>query len=336
MAGHHLGNKTKSSLSILGLVFISFVWGVGFVVMKDAVSAAAPLYVLAFRFGIAALPLVIIFFKSFLTATKGDYLRGLLVGLAITAAYLFQAYGAKYTTASKNSLITASYTIFIPFIAWLLFKRKPKITSILFAIIAFVGIGFICIDSFDEINIGDIFTLLSGLCLGIQMVLLSEFSKKTSPRFLTVMQFVVGTVICFAFAPLEGSFPTYMFTDFSLLWRVLFLGLVCTLMCILIQGECQKHLSVTISGLIMSSESLFGALGGIVLNNDSFTLMMIIGMVLLIIAIVGEQCTPLIIERIKSKHNTPIESDSFSNDEEEGAVSLTEESTDTQSNKREK
>lgn len=309
MAEKHLSNKAKSSLSIIGLVFISFVWGVGFVVMKDAVSAASPLYVLAFRFGIAALPLVFIFFKSFLTATKGDYLRGLLVGLAITAAYLFQAYGAKYTTASKNSLITASYTIFIPFIAWLFFKRKPKITSILFAIIAFVGIGFICIDTFDEINIGDIFTLLSGLCLGIQMVLLSEFSKKTSPRFLTVMQFVVGTVICFAFAPLESSFPTYMFTDLSLLWRVLFLGLICTLLCILVQGVCQKHLPVTISGLIMSSESLFGALGGIVINNDPFSSMMIVGMILLIIAIVGEQCTPMILERIKLKGNTPTKED---------------------------
>lgn len=298
---HPLSDKTKSSMSIIGLVFIAFIWGVGFLVMKDAVSSAPPLYVLALRFGIAALPLVIIFFKSFLTATKGDYIRGILVGLAITVAYILQSYGAKYTTASKNSLITASYTIFIPFVAWVLFKRKPKLSSVLFAIVAFVGIGFICIDTFDEINIGDILTLLSGLCFGFQMVLLGEFSKKTSPRFLTVMQFVVGTVICFSFAPLEGSFPTHLFTDFSLLWRVLFLGLVCTLLCILIQGECQKHLSVTISGLIMSSESLFGALGGIIINKDSFSLLMIIGMVLLIIAILGEQSFPAIFEAVKAR-----------------------------------
>lgn len=310
MRSSSLSNKTKSTLSIIGLVFISFVWGVGFVIMKDAVSAASPLYVLAFRFGIAAIPLIIIFFKSFLTAKKSDYLRGLLVGLAITAAYLFQAYGAKYTTASKNSLITASYTVFIPFIAWLIFKRKPKLTSILFALVAFWGIGFICIDTFDRINIGDILTLLSGFCLGLQMVLLSEFSKKTSPRFLTVMQFLVGAVICFAFSPLEGAFPTHMFTDPSMLWRVLFLGLVCTLMCILIQGECQKHLSVTISGLIMSSESLFGAFAGVIINSDKFSAMMVIGMVLLIIAIVGEQCAPTIIDKIKKKktsEDTPLD-----------------------------
>lgn len=294
-------NKVKSTLCAFGLLAIAVIWGISFVVMKTAITDAPVLYVLSIRFLLAGIPLSLIFFKKFLKATKKDYLKGLILGLVLMTSYIFQSYGCKYTTASKNSMLTAIYGVIVPFAGWLFFKRKPKVYSVFFAIVAFVGVGLISINGFESINIGDVLTVIGGVFYAIQIVLLSEFTKETDPIFLSMSEFLVAGVILMCFAPIEGSFPTYLFTDPSLLWRILFLGFACTLLGFLFQSIFQKHVQVVASGIILSMEAPIGAVGGVLAHNDLMTTEMIIGIALLLVAIIGIQIYEPISEKIKKK-----------------------------------
>lgn len=298
-------NKVKSTFSAFGLLIIAVIWGLSFVIMKDAISEAPVLYVLAIRFLLSGIPLSIIFFKKFFKAKKKDYLRGIIVGCVLILSYVFQSYGCKYTTASKNSLLTAIYGVVVPFVSWIIFKKKPKLISVLFTIIAFGGVSLILIQDLDTVNIGDILTIIGGLFYAIQIVLVAEFAKDTDPIFLTMIEFLVVGLVLICFAPIEGKFPTYLFTNPDLLWRILFLGFVCTLLCFLFQSILQKHVQVVASGIILSLEAPIGAIGGVLLHNDPITPEMIIGMILLFIAVVGIQTYEPIIERIKTKMNPP-------------------------------
>lgn len=298
-------NKVKSTFSAFGLLIIAVIWGLSFVIMKDAISEAPVLYVLAIRFLLSGIPLSIIFFKKFFKAKKKDYIRGIIVGCVLILSYVFQSYGCKYTTASKNSLLTAIYGVVIPFVSWIIFKKKPKLISVLFTIIAFGGVSLILIQDLDTVNIGDILTIIGGLFYAIQIVLVSEFAKDTDPIFLTMIEFLVVGLVLICFAPIEGKFPTYLFTNPDLLWRILFLGFICTLLCFLFQSILQKHVQVVASGIILSLEAPIGAIGGVLLHNDPITPVMIIGMILLFIAVVGIQTYEPIIERIKTKMNPP-------------------------------
>lgn len=298
-------NKVKSTFSAFGLLIIAVIWGLSFVIMKDAISEAPVLYVLAIRFLLSGIPLSIIFFKKFFKAKKKDYIRGIIVGCVLILSYVFQSYGCKYTTASKNSLLTAIYGVVVPFVSWIIFKKKPKLISVLFTIIAFGGVSLILIQDLDTVNIGDILTIIGGLFYAIQIVLVSEFAKDTDPIFLTMIEFLVVGLVLICFAPIEGKFPTYLFTNPDLLWRILFLGFICTLLCFLFQSILQKHVQVVASGIILSLEAPIGAIGGVLLHNDPITPGMIIGMILLFIAVVGIQTYEPIIERIKMKMNPP-------------------------------
>lgn len=298
-------NKVKSTFSAFGLLIIAVIWGLSFVIMKDAISEAPVLYVLAIRFLLSGIPLSIIFFKKFFKAKKKDYLRGIIVGCVLILSYVFQSYGCKYTTASKNSLLTAIYGVVVPFVSWIIFKKKPKLISVLFTIIAFGGVSLILIQDLDTVNIGDILTIIGGLFYAIQIVLVAEFAKDTDPIFLTMIEFLVVGLVLICFAPIEGKFPTYLFTNPDLLWRILFLGFVCTLLCFLFQSILQKHVQVVASGIILSLEAPIGAIGGVLLHNDPITPGMIIGMILLFIAVVGIQTYEPIIEKIKMKMNPP-------------------------------
>lgn len=299
-------DKSKSTLSVIGLFIISIVWGLSFVFMKDAISEASVLYVLAIRFLIAGIPFALIFFKKFFKATKRDYLRGLLVGLVLVCSYLFQGYGCKYTTASKNALLSTVYGVIVPFSTWLIFKKKPKLMSLIFTILAFIGIGFITINGFDSINIGDVLTLLGGIIFSLQITLVSEFTKKTDPIFLTMIQFLFVGIVLLCFAPLEGSFPTYLFTEPDLLWRILVLGFGCTFMCFFLQSVCQKYVQVVTSGVIISLEAPFGVIAGVLLNHDRITGLMIFGIVILFVAVIGMQLYEPVLDKIKQKRERAV------------------------------
>ncbi len=297
--------KTKSIMSVIGLFIISIVWGLSFVFMKDAITQAPVLYVLAIRFLLAGIPLALIFFKKLLNATKKDYIRGLIVGAVLALSYVFQGYGCKYTTASNNALLSTAYGIIVPFASWIIFKKKPKPISILFTISAFVGIAFITVNGFNAINIGDVLTLLGGIVFAFQITLLSEFTKKTDPIFLSIIQFLIVGIVLLCFAPIEGGFPTYLFTDSDLLWRMLVLGFVCTMLCFLFQSICQKNVQVVLSGVILSLEAPFGVIAGVLLNHDKITYFMIIGIVILLLSVIGMQIYEPITEQIK-KHKTAL------------------------------
>lgn len=299
-------NKSKSLLSAFGLLLIALIWGVSFVVMKTAITDAPVLYVLAIRFLLAGVPLSLVFVKKFFKATKKDYLRGLILGLVLMCSYLFQAYGCKYTTASKNSMLTAIYGVLVPFVSWIFFKRKPKVYSIIFTVIAFIGVGMISLNGFEAVNIGDILTIIGGVFYAVQIVLLSEYTKDSDPIFLTMIEFLIIGVVLICFAPIEGPFPTFLFTDFSLLWRILFLGFVCTMTGFLLQSILQKRVPVVTCGIILSLEAPIGAVTGVLVKNDSMTSIMIVGIVLLFIAVVGVQVYEPLKAYIKRKKGEKI------------------------------
>lgn len=281
--------KVKSAVSIAGIFLISVIWGLSFVFMKDAISEASVLYVLAIRFLLAGVPMALIFFKKLLKAKKEDWLRGVLLGVILIASYLFQGYGCKYTTASKNALLSSIYGVMVPFASWIIFRKKPKLMHLAFAFFAFVGIGLITINGFDAINIGDVLTLLGGIIFAFQISLLSEFSKKSDPISLTIIQFLTVGIVLICFAPLEGGFPTFLFTNFDLLWRMLVLGFLCTLACFLLQSICQRYVQVVVSGVIISLEAPFGVIAGVLMQHDKITNLMIVGIVVLFVAVIGMQ-----------------------------------------------
>lgn len=310
--------KAKSALSIAGIFMISVIWGLSFVFMKDAISEGSVLYVLAIRFLLAGVPMALIFMKRLVKAKKEDWLRGMIIGVILIVSYLFQGYGCKYTTASKNALLSSVYGVIVPFASWIIFKKKPKFINLVFAIIAFVGIGLITINGFESINIGDVLTLFGGIIFAFQISLMSEFSRKSDPMLLTTIQFLTVGIVLICFAPLEGGFPTYLFTDPDLLWRMLVLGFICTLLCFAVQSICQRHVQVVVSGVIISLEAPFGVIAGVLMRHDRITNLMIGGIVVLFVAVIGMQVFESLSDKItlRKKELVPVETKNKNSNEE--------------------
>ena len=97
------------------------------------------------------------------------------------------------------------------------------------------------------------------------------------------MQIFIVVPLSLLCAPLFETWPG--FHGFNGLGRIAYTVLFCTIFAFLIQNSAQKHTSSTHAAILLSLESLFGALAGALLLGEVFTFRMVAGCLLIFAAV---------------------------------------------------
>ncbi len=275
-----------------GFLAIAFIWGVAFVIVKNSLDYIPPVYLLAFRFTIAGGLLFAITFKRTVRAVreKPDMLKhGIFIGAVLFLSYLAQTVGLVYTTAGKNAFLTAIYVVVVPFIHWIRVRQKPDNICFIAAFLAMFGIGLISLNGDLTINKGDLLTLLCGVLFALQIEYLGKYSEAEDPVAISVLMMLFAAVFSWMAAPLiDGSITKVIFNSESI-GGLLYLAVLSTMICFLIQSICQQYLRSSIAAIIMSAESVFGALSSAFFLNERMSAKVIFGCALLFFAIILAQ-----------------------------------------------
>ena len=276
-------DKKKRLLSDFALLLVAFVWGGGFVAVKDALDTVTPMYLMAFRFSVAAVVLYVFFRSKMKSFTKRELVGGSVVGFILFTAFAAQTYGLNYTTASKQGFLTAVYVILVPFMYWALYRRKPANKVFFSSMMTLAGIGLISLQSNFYLNLGDSLTLLCAFLFAAHIISIEYFAKEMDPIKLAFLQIAVAAVLSLALAPLVESFPSGLTTRSYA--AIMYLALFSTFACFTIQTVAQKYTSSSHASLLLSFEAVFAALLGVIILNESLTFKMIIGCVLIFISL---------------------------------------------------
>lgn len=282
---------TTKMLAILGLLITTMIWGSSFVVMKNSVDVIPPTYLLALRFTFAALALAAVFHGSLKKINRSCLINGVILGVFLEISYLFQTYGLKHTTASKNAFITTLYVIIVPFLHWMFSKKKPAQKNIAAACIAVAGLALLTLQGDLTINFGDFLTLICGVCFAMHMVLIDRYTETYDPILLTILQVAVSGLINWCLAPfLDGSFDFTLLADAGLIGGIAYLALFATMLGFLLQNVGQKYLSANTSSLLLSMESVFGTIFSVIFLKEVLTGRMIAGSALMLTAVILSEC----------------------------------------------
>ncbi len=266
------------------LLLTTVIWGSSFVVLKKALDAVAAPWLLAMRFGLAALICTFLFRRRLRNNLDGSHLlAGTLIGLSGGAAYLVQNIGLETTTPSKNAFLTATYCVMVPFLYWAIGRRQPTVRDIVASLFCVVGVMLISVGGqessgvaggWGSLNIGDMLTLVSAFLFAVNIVLIAVFAPAHDMGTLTVVQLYVFAIVCSAAGLLTQELPpSSAFTvDFWL--QLAYLVLACTVFAIIAQNFAQKHVSPSRAALLMSFESVFGALFSVLLYHEVVSLAM--------------------------------------------------------------
>jgi drug/metabolite transporter (DMT)-like permease len=275
--------------SDLLLVAAAAVWGVSFVVVKDALTDASPLLLLGVRFTIATLVLA-----PFINLRGGfsaaELRAGLLLTVLLATGFATQAVGLQYTTPARSAFIVAMSSVLAPVIAMVLLKHRTGWLVLLALVIAGVGIYFLTAPDAGGLNRGDMWTLITAVVFGGHIVAVTEFSKRFEAERIVWLQLpgtAVGTLI--AALVLE---PMRLEWSVGFGVALLFLAVMSTAVALVWQMRAQREMTSARASLLLCFEPVFAALTSRFFWGESFTLSQGLGALLIlagmVLAVLGE------------------------------------------------
>ena len=283
-----------STLASLGLIITAAIWGFAFVVVKDSLDYMGAVYMIAFRYTLAAVVMSLIFIKRWKYLNKKTVLHGLITGSFLFIAYITQTIGCKYTTAGKNAFLTTIYVILIPFICWIMYKKRPGWYVFVAAFLSITGIGLLALGTGDSagLNAGDSLTLICGFFFAMHIVFSERYADKgDDPLLLTLLQFIVSALFGWILAPFfDGVPPFAALSNPRIIISLLYLGLFSTMVCFSLQNIGLKYVQSSLASILLSFESVFGVIFSTIILKERLTPRMTIGCCLIFGALLLAEC----------------------------------------------
>jgi drug/metabolite transporter (DMT)-like permease len=275
----------KYKIGAKGALFgATLIWGSSFLVVKNSMDFIQPHMLLAFRFTIACLLLCLVFYKRLRKLNKDYFIKGAILGTFLFSAYSFQTIGITDTTPGKNAFLTAIYCVLVPFLFWLVDKKKPDRYNISAAFIGIIGIGLVSLDGDLSIGRGDALTLIGGVMYAGHIVAVAKLSDKRDPILLTIVQFGYAAVYSWCIGLLHEEFPTQWTMNSAA--ELMYLAVFATAIALLFQIVGQKYTHPAPAAIIMSLESVFGVLFSVVFYHEVITARLFIGFSFIFIAVI--------------------------------------------------
>jgi drug/metabolite transporter (DMT)-like permease len=202
------------------------------------------------------------------------------------------------TDAGKSGFLTAMYIVIVPILGIFL-KRKPTIMVPISVALAVVGLYFLSCMGVTQISTGDLLTIGCAVMFAVQIIFVDIFAEDVDALRLNAIQALVCAVL---------SFAVMVFTEqpsfngiFACALPLAHAGFLSMGAAYSLQIMGQKNLEPTAASLIMSLESVFAVIFGVMILGETMTSWEILGCALVFAAVILSQIP------IKSKNKKTVQ-----------------------------
>jgi drug/metabolite transporter (DMT)-like permease len=292
----------KSALKADGLLLLTAViWGTAFSAQRSGMESIGPFAFNAVRFAIGALSVLPLLFvsryrarRAGLSATPRPGLGRKLAYAGIAGTVLFcgtslQQVGLVTTTAGNAGFITALYVVLVPLVGIVFGKRSgPRIWA--GAVLALAGLYILSVGSDFSVSAGDLLELAGAFFWTLHILVVGRYGSRMDGLELAVGQYLTCAALslvgalAFESAPFAGTLAAAA--------PILYGGVCSTGIAFTLQIYAQKSAHPAHASIILSLESLFAAIGGIILLGEPLTSRLAIGGVLMLAGTIVSQLEP--------------------------------------------
>ena len=238
------------------------------------------------RFFFAALIVGALFWKRVRPHMDASHLRaGAVLGLLSGTAFVVQNIGLTDTTPGRNAFLTATYCVMVPFVNWLVARKRPGATNLVAAALGILGVGLLSLG--DDLSVGlgwgDLLTLVSAV-----LVAVARFSASGNDVMaMTVVQLAVSSAVSLVAAVLfDGVVDFAVFLNPSLWGALFYLVVLSSAVCMVVQNLGQAHVPPAPASLILSLESVFAVIASVVFYGEVVTARLACGFACIFVAVV--------------------------------------------------
>ncbi|WAH60194.1 DMT family transporter [Pseudomonas silvicola] len=248
------------------MLLTAMIWGSGFVAQTAGMHHIGPFLYSGLRFALGSLcllPLVLggggseTRHEPFMT--RGLWLGGVLMGLALALGINLQQVGLLFTSVTNSGFITGLYVIVVPLLG-LLLGHKTGTGTWLGAALAVVGMFLLSVGDNFQVSSGDWLQLAGAFVWGGHVVLVGLFASRHDPIRLAFLQFATCAVVSLVLALVME--PVDLESIIAAGPALLYGGIVAVGIGYTLQVVAQKDAIASHAAIILSLEAVFAAIAG--------------------------------------------------------------------------
>lgn len=279
----------------IALLFTAFVWGMSFSFVDLALDAGWTTFlILAVRGLLAGVFLTMFSYKKKFWRNKRLMRDGIFTGFLLSMGMILQTYGQLYSTVANASFITVLYIVFVPLLMWR--KHRLSLSVFIAIVLAISGTALLSLNADFRLNSGDILLVGCAFFFAVHIIFNEKLTHHNDLISATTIQVYTMGVVALVFALFEGiTMPStgYIY--------VAFVGIMANGIAVFTMMYGQAHTHPTIAGLLMSLESLFGALFAILILGDLLTLKVAAGGTLMLASVFMIEVGPKFLKVIRKR-----------------------------------
>lgn len=251
------------------LLATAVIWGLAFVAQRAGMEHIGPFVFNTARFALGCLSLLPLVWLR--RPNRPLPLRPLLGGSLAAGTLLFggaslQQIGLIYTTAGNAGFITGLYIVLVPIIA-LLWGQKTAVNTWFGALLAVIGLFILSMTDDLKLAYGDLLELIGALFWAGHVLLIGWLCRRMDAIRLALGQFLVCTLFSLAAALIWERFEMQAI---AAVWLPIgYAGVLSVGVAYTLQVVAQRQAPAAHAAIILSLESVFAALGGWLLLNES-------------------------------------------------------------------
>ena len=322
-----MSNRSSRFLGIAMLTLAAVIWGLAFSAQKSAMDYMGPFTCNSVRYLIGAAFLFLItvcrnamMHKPLLPRiTPIEWIAGGVVGLFLFIASSLQQVGIEGGDAGSAAFLTALYIVIVPLIGTFL-GRRPGIAVWCGIVVALLGAYLLTVvggsasadgisslgsffsaigESRFRIARADLLVLLCAVVFSFHILSIDHFSGRVDGLHLSMLQFLTVGVLGM---PLMLAIETPHISEIAGgILPLLYLALLSSGIAYTLQVLGQARVEPALASVIMSLESVFGVIGGVLILGERMNPAEVVGCVLVFIAVIVAQLDDVLRAAIKKR-----------------------------------
>ena len=281
---------SKKSKAVFYTLLAGALWGTSFPIIKIGLETIDPFTFVFWRFLVSAITLTVVMLALKKLEFKIPNKRLLIfLGIANAAGYLLQYASMNYTTAAKAALFINLSAIWVALLSPKLLGETFSHKKIIGVIAGMMGIVFVSTNlDFSTLAQGQIVADLMLIVSGFTWAVFMVYNKKlvmnsTSATFQSMTWVLLATFVFIApFVLLAGPgfFQLSGWAWLAIVWT----AIVCWVLPYYLWLESLKHLSASVSTVLLLSEIVVAVILSIVVLKEPITVFSTIGAFFIVIA----------------------------------------------------
>ena len=274
----------------------SLVYGFGNPMTKIAYESITPLWMLATRFSIAFVVMLVLFRKRIGDSLFSDKRSGVLryklwlpSAACCAGAYISCNLALDLTSATNVGFIMSLPVLFTPLLAMLFLRQRYEFRRLPVQLAAIVGLFLLCCNGgVFAFGPGEALALLEAFCLAGFLVLGERAMEEMDVMALTTLQVGLTAVISIVAALATDDVSVLAGVEMRAWWIILYLAITCTIIAYLFQNIAVRHLSSQTVSMLQCTQPILTALASFILLGETLSGIGLAGAVIIVLCLIAD------------------------------------------------